>query len=154
MKSDRIGRQVLITFVIALALYVTLYSVDRHLRLRKGPWEVTFVSDGKTAPAIVVNEPKLGIANVRIELMEEQQSAVNSTVAFHEPAMRLPFGQLIFDDLMYQPGTVTLNLFGHEIELLPRTMIINRKEVAWKSGAVIQLRPEEKAPPVTPRKKI
>ena len=153
MKSEGIGRHLAVTFVIALVLYVSFYSWDRHLRLRKGPWEVTFVSDGKGAPAIVINEPKLNLANVRIELTGEQISTVNSTVVFTEPAMRLPFGQLLFDDLMYHPGTVTLNLHGHEIELLPRTMIINKREVPWQSGAVIQLKPEQKVPPPPEPKK-
>jgi hypothetical protein len=153
MKSDGIGKDLLVTFVIAVVLYVGFYSWDRHMRLRKGPWEVAFVSDGKGAPAIVINEPKLNISNVRIELMGEQISAVSSAVIFDEPSKRVPFGTLVFDDLMYQPGTVTLNLFGHEIELLPRTLIVNKKQIPWSSGTVIQLQPEQKLPPSPPRKK-
>jgi hypothetical protein len=39
------------------------------------------------------------------------------------------------------PGTVTLRLFGHEIELLPRVLIIDRKEHPWKAGDTIRLAP-------------
>jgi hypothetical protein len=48
---------------------------------------------------------------------------------------------------MYLPGTVTLELFGHEIELLPRVLIIDRKEHPWKSGTTISLVVSEDNPP-------
>ena len=47
----------------------------------------------------------------------------------------VPFGQVLFTDLTYLPGTVSFEVFGHEVELLPRTLIVDRQEVPWKSGA-------------------
>ena len=44
------------------------------------------------------------------------------------------------------PGTVTMDLFGHEVELLPRTLIVNKKEVPWKSNTAIELSPTNKLP--------
>ena len=40
---------------------------------------------------------------------------------------------------MFLPGVVTMNLLGHEIELMPRTLVIDKKEIPWstKEGAVI-----------------
>jgi hypothetical protein len=66
------------------------------------------------------------------------------TVRFDEPQQQVPFGQWKFDDLMYLPGTVTLRFFGHEVELLPRILYLNRTEHPWQSGETIVLHPEDK----------
>jgi hypothetical protein len=42
---------------------------------------------------------------------------------------------------------MTMNFFGHEIELLRRTLVVNRKPVPWENGRVITLKAEEKLPP-------
>ena len=46
---------------------------------------------------------------------------------------------------MFLPGIVTMNLLNHEIELMPRTLVIDKKEVAWSTpGAQITLQPPVK----------
>jgi hypothetical protein len=52
----------------------------------------------------------------------------------------LPFGELLYQDPTFLPGTVTMRLFGHVVELLPRVLTVDKKEYPWQSGAVIQLR--------------
>jgi len=36
-------------------------------------------------------------------------------------------------DTTFLPGTVAFQLFGHEIELLPRVLIIDHEEHPWHS---------------------
>jgi len=36
---------------------------------------------------------------------------------------------------MFLPGVVTMNLLGHEIELMPRTLVIDKKEIPWVTPA-------------------
>ena len=80
--------------------------------------------------------------------------ATESLLAFDTPGnTNLPFGYVVFLDTTYLPGAVTMNFFGHEIELLPRTLVVNRKEVAWENGKVITMKPEEKLPPLPEPKK-
>jgi hypothetical protein len=43
-------------------------------------------------------------------------------------------------DTTFLPGTLTLRAFGHEIEFLPRVMIIDHEEHPWKPGETIELR--------------
>ncbi len=50
-------------------------------------------------------------------------------------------------DTTFLPGTVTFELFGHEIELLPRALIIDRQEHAWQPNAAINLPPATGATP-------
>ena len=40
---------------------------------------------------------------------------------------------------MTLPGTATFELFGHEIQLLPRVLIIDRREYPWRPNATITL---------------
>jgi hypothetical protein len=58
----------------------------------------------------------------------------------------MPFGSCIFMDLTFLPGTLTFRLFGHEVEFLPRTMILDHEEHPWRSGEIISL---EQAPAQT-----
>jgi hypothetical protein len=58
----------------------------------------------------------------------------------------VPFGKCVFLDTTFLPGTITFALFGHEIELLPRVLIIDFKEHAWQSGATIAVPRAKLAP--------
>ena len=43
---------------------------------------------------------------------------------------------------MFLPGIVTMNLLGHEIELMPRTLVVDKKEVPWSTaGAKVIIQP-------------
>ena len=44
-----------------------------------------------------------------------------------------------YADLTYLPGVITLELFGHEIELLPRTLYVNRHAIPWTAGTNLTL---------------
>ena len=148
MDSKGDFKHFLYPLLIAVVVYVGFFSCDKHLRERKGPWEITFQTDSSAIPETIVNQPALRISNVRIIFPENRLSVTNllTTVAFDSPMKQSPFGKVIFHDLMYLPGTVTFDLFGHEIELLPRVLIIDHREHPWKSGATIELHSAERLP--------
>lgn len=153
MKEKKF-RIFLIPLAAALAIYfVGFYGVE-HLRHRKGPWEVEFVSANEN-PAVVVGQPVLGISNVTIILAEEivSNSFTNSTRTFVDPRevpFAVPHGRVVFLDMTFLPGTVTFDLHGHAIELLPRALLINGREYPWKNNSVITLDPDDKKNPITP----
>jgi hypothetical protein len=130
-----------LAFIIALVLYVVAYSGCEHRRTRNGPWLVTF-TNLSTAPALVINEPQLNISNVTIAFPGQSALFTNQTVRFDPPQavpFDLPFGQCIFEDTTFQPGTIVITAFGHEIQLMPRTLTLDRREHPWLSGDVITL---------------
>jgi hypothetical protein len=147
-NSEGALRLFLTAFVIAVFGYVTFFSCDAFLRKRHGPWQVTFESDSAGRPAIVINEPRLQIKDVRIVFAGEKvgQPNLSQRVAFDMPRKPCPFGKVIFDDLMYLPGNVTFDLFGHEIQLLPRMLTVNKKERPWRSNTTLTLTPKDKLP--------
>jgi hypothetical protein len=157
VKRDNFLKHALIAFAITLIGYVLFYQADRWLRLRHGPWRVAFGVASNGVPAIVITEEKLGIKGARLEFPSETAALAGApeTLVFDSPLKtNLPFGRTLFLDTTYLPGAVTMNLFGHEIELLPRTLVVNRREVPWASVQTLTLDPSEKLPPdPAPKKK-
>ena len=139
MRSSGLAKPVLVGLLLAMAIYAGGFVLDQRLRTRRGPWEVTFETEPSGAPAILVNQPKLNIANLKIVFLGETATNVHGTVVFDLPQKPVPFGKVKFEDLTYLPGTVTFDLFGHEIELLPRTLYINRKAHPWVPNEAITL---------------
>ncbi len=133
-------------FLLALALaaiaYVIGFSFIQHRRSARGPWEVTFASEANS-PSLVINQTRLGITNVRIAFTGTPPATnITETVRFTEPHAvppALPFGKCVFLDLLFQPGTVVLEAFGHQIQLMPRALTVDHVERAWRSGETITL---------------
>jgi hypothetical protein len=152
MKREGALRQFLIAFLIAAAGYAVFYTVIENRRTRKGPWLITF-GQAAAVPAIIINQPSVGITNVTL-VFEGQTAAGSPTplpINFAEARMvpfEVPYGKVIFLDTTFLPGTVTMQLFGHEIELLPRVMILDHSEHLWRPDDVIRV-PKAKSEPTS-----
>lgn len=136
---DRIGRHLLIVFGAVLVCYIVGFWGSEWWRHRRGPWEVTFTSFTNGVSVVEINQASLGIRGVRVEVAgAPRTNRPPRVLRFREPTDRhqVPFGAVKFLDTTVLPGTVTLDLFGHEVELLPRVLVINRQEHPWRSGAV------------------
>jgi hypothetical protein len=138
-----------ITLAAVLVFYFVAYSWLSKRQVNKGPWQVLFTNDVSGTPELVIDQPSLSISNVRVRFPGETLSSTQGTgfVEFRKPEMKPPFGARIFDDLMFLPGTITLDCFGHEVELLPRVLVLNRQEVPWKSNSTNSLAASAKLPP-------
>jgi hypothetical protein len=148
MKSARSTiTSIAITFVAAVVFYALAYSWLSRKQVVGGPWIVAFTNAIAGAPAIVIHQPQLGVSNVTVQFVGAETPASNGTgrVIFDKPKRPLPFGEVIHDDLMFLPGVVTLDLFGHEVEL-QRALILNRQRFDWKSGATYSLFPTNRLP--------
>jgi hypothetical protein len=144
-SSDRLPRHLLIGLALALVIYIGFFTVDQHIRTRKGPWEVVFRTNESGWATIDVSQRSLG---VKTTISFNGESATNQgAVAFDKPGKKIPFGTVKFEDLTYLPGSVAFHFFGHEVELLPRTLYLNKHEHAWKNGEALELKPGEKLPP-------
>lgn len=156
-KKDTLPKHLAMGFALALAIYAGFFGLDQWWRVRKGAWEVNFQTNAAGHAMIEVNHARLGISNVVIVFVgETSTNRVSGRVVFNKPQLAVPFGKVKFEDLTYLPGSVAFDFFGHEVELLPRTLYLNKKEHGWQSGSVFELKPEEKLPPEAsfdPRKK-
>lgn len=131
---------------MALLIYAAFFTCDQAVRKRKGPWNVTFTTNAQGYAEIVINETGLGVSNVVITFLGEKATNTGA-VKFDRPLQPVPFGITKFEDLTYLPGSVAFDFFGHEVELLPRTLYLNKQEHPWVSGKRIELKPEQKLPP-------
>lgn len=144
MKSGGIGRQVVALFVIVLALYLVIYTAIEHRRNRDGPWEVTFSRDAAGAPALRIDQPRLAITNVLIVFTNAPATNSGATmIAFAKPRpvpFEVPYGRCVFMDTTFLPGTVVFELFGYQVQLIPRVLTIDEtNELLWRNDETISL---------------
>jgi hypothetical protein len=144
MKPQGQAKHFILAFLLALVGYIVCYQAIEHRRTRNGPWRVHFTTTQGGVPAIEIDQPKLAITNVQITFAGMTPPSTNGPAVFIFDQPRpvpyeVPFGKCVFMDTTFLPGTITLDLFGHEIELLPRVLVIDRQEHPWLSNATIAL---------------
>jgi len=154
-QPDNILKHVALVGVLAVASYFGLYALDTHLRARKGPWEVTFAADSDGTPFLLINQPALGVRDVKVKFLNETCPLTNAPqkIRFTEPGVKPAFGELRFQDATYLPGTVTLLAFNHEVELIQRGLVLDRQEHRWQTGLTVGLMPTNQPPPVLQSKR-
>jgi hypothetical protein len=146
MKSDGPMKHFILAFVLAVICYAFFYTKIESRRTRKGPWTVMFTNSVEGWPQLVIDQPRLAITNIEINFPEQSITSTQKadTLVFSQPRpvpYDVPFGKCIFMDTTFLPGTVTFEIFGHEIELLPRVLIIDHQERPWLSNDSITLHP-------------
>ena len=135
MKLPAPFKHTVLAFLIAVVLYTISYRAIEHRRTRDGAWQVAFTNES-LVPTLVINEPGLRISHLKITFPGNQATATNAILVFAQPQtvpFDVPFGQCLFEDTTFQPGTIVLKLFGHEIQLLPRVLTIDKLEYPWQS---------------------
>jgi len=148
MKSEGLIKPALVVFIVALVVYIIAYSAIEHRRMRNGPWQVAFTNDASGAPALLINQTNLAITNVLIAFPGESSPPfTNATpLDFAQPRpvpFDVPFGKCLFMDTTFLPGTIVFELYGHEIQLIPRTLTIDRREQSWRSDAKLAVEPAQ-----------
>jgi hypothetical protein len=142
MKSDPIWKQIIVVFLCAVLGYALVFDWIENQRRKDGPWLVTFATTNGM-PALIVNHPKRELTNITIMFVNAPAPTnLPQAVAFEHgrPApFDLPFGKCVFIDALYLPGTAACEMFGHEIQLMPRVLTIDGVERAWHSGENILL---------------
>jgi len=144
MKMSRWIKELSWIFLGALAVYILAYKGIEGRRTQDGPWQVCFTNQPGGSALIHINQPGIGITNVLISFPDCVVSAASFTgMPLFDQARTVPFaagfGRCVFQDAVSMPGTIVLEVFGHEIQLLPRVLTIDKKEQPWKSESTITL---------------
>lgn len=133
-KPDSGARHFLYAGLLSVGAYLAFFFGCEAWRQSSGPWQVTFTTDAHRHPALVIEQPHLGIRAARIVFAHES-TATNGLprrIEFRSPTNAAVFGEIVFRDTTVLPGTVTWRGFGHEIEFLPRVLILDHREYAWR----------------------
>jgi len=161
LKTGDLVKRASAAFVLALAAYAVLYYLIEHRRASKGPWQVTFTKAEIGVPAMLINQSALGITNVQILFQAEPAASTNAasranfdqaspdriTVSFNQARQTpfdVPYGRCDFLDTVTLPGTVAFEIFGHQIQLMPRVLTIDGIEHSWKVRESFMLTIESK----------
>jgi hypothetical protein len=132
--------------VVAVIFYFAAYYWLSKRQTGKGPWQVNFTTNDQGAPQLVINQPTLGLSNVVVQFADERLAPTNRTgvIRFAKPKQTTPFGSVAYDDLMFQPGVVALDVFGHLVEMAPVALGLNGTRMSWTNSAVYLLTPTNK----------
>jgi hypothetical protein len=144
MKSILTPKAVVAVFFGAAVFYFASFYGLEFLRHRRGPWEVSFRQDAQGNPEATVTQPALGLKDIKLVFHGEAATNTAGSVRFDGVERAPMFGSLIYHDLTFLPGVVTFDFFGHEIELLPRVLVVNKQEIPWQSGVTVDLWPTNK----------
>lgn len=132
----------LLVGLVTLIGYAAVFSWMENNRHKDGPWEITF-TQASNSPALLVSHAKLGLTNITIVFPDAiATNHAPQTIRFEHGRVApfdLPFGKCVFLDTLFLPGTVTMDAFGHLIQVMPRTLTIDRSEHAWLPGEKILL---------------
>jgi hypothetical protein len=135
-------KTILLVGLVTLVGYGVVFSWVEYRRRKNGPWEFTFTQSDQL-PTLVISHVKLGLTNITIQFTAAAAPTnLSQTIKFEHGQVApfdLPFGKCVFLDTLFLPGSVTCEIFGHEIQVLPRTMTIDRVEYPWTTGQKILL---------------
>lgn len=140
-------RSVLIFFLALIPVYGLVFWGTEYLRGKDGPWRLVFSSDASGEPSLMVEHAGILAGGVEVRFTGEKIApGTRVECILDKPGKPLPWGKRISEDITFLPGTLAIDAFGHEVEIAPRVMVINRKEIAWGSQMRVQLTPEQKLP--------
>ena len=141
-KSPGAWKHFVAAFVLALILYVVGFNFIESRRVKSGPWDVTFQNSAGQLE-LVIQQDSLSIRDVRIQFTNAPLSSnLAETIYFtagRKVPFAVPFGRCVFLDPLFLPGKAVLEIAGHEIQIMPRVLVLNGKEHSWASGTRILL---------------
>ena len=139
-------KSVVFTAVLAVIFYVIGYSWVSRRQAGSGPWQADFATNAAGIPQVTFSHPARGISNVMVQFTGEKLAPTNTTghVSFAKPKAVTPFCTVAYDDLMFQPGVVTLDCFGHLVEMTPKALGLNGTAFPWTNGAAYSLSSSDK----------
>ena len=134
-------------FAAVLVLYLVVFQGIEYWRGKNGPWIVEFDTNHTGHPFLLLEHAKMDLHDLRLVFPEESTLATNlpARLTFDRPRQHLPFGRRLHEDLVKLPGVISLEVFGHAVELAPRRLAINGRALPWRSDQTIELWATNKA---------
>jgi|DewCreStandDraft_4_1066084.scaffolds.fasta_scaffold01016_2 hypothetical protein len=134
---DRLRWHLVVAAGLAVVLYAVGFAWIEHRRVRNGPWEIQFQPEEVAHQLVLqIRQSRLGLDLIEVVLPwpGDQPLPAAERVRFDQ-ARAVPFavpgGRCVFQDLLFLPGAVVLDLQGTTIELLPRVLRIDGREIPW-----------------------
>lgn len=141
-------------FLATLFLYITFYGACTAIRRKGGPWVITQDKAPDGTPVVRLEHHTIigdGQA-VTLRFPGEQAPARFTNAPFRRiyslpNTNSLPYGPVEFLDVTFLPGTIAFDAFGHLVEMVPRTLFLDGREIPWVPGTNIVVDAAMKLPP-------
>lgn len=144
---DRLRWHLVVAGVLAIGLYGVGFWLIEQRRVRNGPWEVEFQPDEAAHRLVLrIAQPRLELGPIEVVVRwpREQPLPEAESMRF-DRARPVPFavpgGRCVFQDLLFLPGTVALELQGVSIEILPRVLRVDGQEIPWHPPRRVEVQP-------------
>jgi len=139
-------------FFATLFLYITFYGACTAYRRKGGPWAVTQDKLPDGTPVLRIEHHRI-LADGPVTLTFPGETApARFTNAPYQRVFTLPntntfpYGPVEFLDTTFLPGSVALDVFGHLVELVPRTLYLDGRDVGWTPGTNLVVPKTSKVP--------
>jgi hypothetical protein len=139
MRPNGILKHFAAALLIAVVFYFVTFTWIERRRAANGPWLITFSADAAGVPGLSIAETKLNITQTIRFPGGHATPNLSQTITFGQDTPDLPFGEMLFQDPTFLPGTVAMRLFGHQVQLVPRALTIDKMEYPWHSTNEIDL---------------
>lgn len=136
-RTENAAKHFALAFALAAGVYALAFWWIEHRRVSHGPWTVEYSADARGQLRLKVDHAQLGIRGFQLAFAGAMAGRTNwsETMVFDSPyKTNAPAGGVLFLDLLYLPGSVTLSLEGHVVELLPRVLRLDRREIPWTAA--------------------
>lgn len=139
-------------FFATLFLYITFYGACMAYRQRGGPWAVTQDKLPDGTPVMRIEHHRLLVGGPVTLTFPGETAPARFTNApylrvFSRPNTNIfPYGPVEFLDTTFLPGSVALDVFGHVVEMVPRTLYLDGRELGWVPGTNIVVPTTGKVP--------
>jgi hypothetical protein len=151
-EAEKALRKFFGVFIGTLFLYVSIYGGCQAYRVRSGAWRLTFDLQPDGTPQLRIDHPRiLKEGPLALSFPGEVAPRVTNgpiTWVYTRPDTNTtPFGPIVFLDNTQLPGTISINAFGHAVEMVPRTLFVDFQEIPWTSGTNVVLKADTKPDP-------
>jgi len=148
-KSPGAWKHFVAAFFLALILYIVGFNWIENRRVKSGPWNVTFHNVAGQLELVILQD-SLAIRDVRLRFTNASLSTnlVESILftAGRKVPFDVPFGRCVFLDPLFLPGKAVLEIAGHEIQIMPRVLMLDGVEHPWRGSNTFTLgEPEPRA---------
>jgi len=117
-------------------LFIAIYFINRSFIRGNQYWVVAFEAKNGSRQISISRSNSSILVNILFTKIKSDQFKGSKKIIFSSSKNNeLPFGRLKTFDLTTFPGYIVLEIYGHEIKILERALIIDKHEYYWESNS-------------------
>jgi hypothetical protein len=132
LKKRRRNVLVLCVGAIAVLLVASMFSQVWRNTSDSDKWQLCLLKSPRGAIDIAINQPRLRIKDATLRTSVPWNEGTVATCSVVDQKRQPPFGTIVFSDFTALPGRLKLRVVDHVVDIMPRAIIVDGKEIAWQ----------------------